>query len=89
MPLPSFDPQTGCLCHELLDLLGCAVVTPKGAYLFTDGRYFLQAEKQLDQYVHNASFDNALLKLDLLWSNRNWTLMKQGLPGKCAASPSK
>ncbi|KAI1789426.1 Creatinase/aminopeptidase [Ganoderma leucocontextum] len=28
---------------------GCAVVTPKGAYLFTDGRYFLQAEKQLDQ----------------------------------------
>ncbi|EJF63579.1 Creatinase/aminopeptidase [Dichomitus squalens LYAD-421 SS1] len=28
---------------------GCAVVTPKGAYLFTDGRYFLQAEKQLDE----------------------------------------
>ncbi|KAM5541777.1 hypothetical protein V8D89_004506 [Ganoderma adspersum] len=27
---------------------GCAVVTPSGAYLFTDGRYFLQAEKQLD-----------------------------------------
>ncbi|PIL27805.1 hypothetical protein GSI_10959 [Ganoderma sinense ZZ0214-1] len=28
---------------------GCAVVTSSGAYLFTDGRYFLQAEKQLDQ----------------------------------------
>jgi Xaa-Pro aminopeptidase len=38
---------------------GCAVVTHKDAFMFTDGRYFLQAEKQLD---------------------RNWTLMKQGLP---------
>ncbi|KAJ3476796.1 hypothetical protein NLI96_g10907 [Meripilus lineatus] len=28
---------------------GCAVVTLNDAYLFTDGRYFLQAEKQLDQ----------------------------------------
>ncbi|KAI0674634.1 Creatinase/aminopeptidase [Trametes maxima] len=28
---------------------GTAIVTPKGAYLFTDGRYFLQAAKQLDQ----------------------------------------
>ncbi|OBZ77612.1 putative Xaa-Pro aminopeptidase P [Grifola frondosa] len=28
---------------------GCVVVTLKDAYLFTDGRYFLQAEKQLDQ----------------------------------------
>ncbi|KAJ7636867.1 putative Xaa-Pro aminopeptidase P [Roridomyces roridus] len=28
---------------------GCAVVTPKEAFLFTDGRYFLQAEQQLDQ----------------------------------------
>ncbi|RXW19463.1 hypothetical protein EST38_g6388 [Candolleomyces aberdarensis] len=27
---------------------GCAVVTLDKAYLFTDGRYFLQAEKQLD-----------------------------------------
>ncbi len=40
-------------------LLGCAVVTLDAAYLFTDGRYFLQAEKQLDQYV-------GLLSL-LLW----------------------
>ncbi|KAH9887305.1 Creatinase/aminopeptidase [Cubamyces lactineus] len=28
---------------------GCAVVTPQNAYLFTDGRYFLQASKQLDE----------------------------------------
>ncbi|KAI0273242.1 Creatinase/aminopeptidase [Russula aff. rugulosa BPL654] len=38
---------------------GTAIVTKDRAYLFTDGRYFLQAEKQLD---------------------KNWTLMKQGLP---------
>lgn len=38
---------------------GCAVVTKDKAYLFTDGRYFLQASQQLD---------------------KNWTLMKQGLP---------
>jgi hypothetical protein len=28
---------------------GCAIVTNKEAFLFTDGRYFLQAEKQLDK----------------------------------------
>lgn len=28
---------------------GCAVVTVDAAYLFTDGRYFIQAEKQLDK----------------------------------------
>ncbi len=28
---------------------GCAIVTLDAAYLFTDGRYFLQAEKQLDK----------------------------------------
>ncbi|KAJ7868631.1 peptidase M24, structural domain-containing protein [Mycena olivaceomarginata] len=38
---------------------GCAVITAEQAFLFTDGRYFLQAEQQLD---------------------KNWTLMKQGLP---------
>ncbi|KAF8605627.1 Creatinase/aminopeptidase [Ceratobasidium sp. AG-I] len=27
---------------------GCAIITHKQAYLFTDGRYFLQAEQQLD-----------------------------------------
>ncbi|KAJ7034541.1 peptidase M24, structural domain-containing protein [Mycena alexandri] len=28
---------------------GCAVITPTEAFLFTDGRYFLQAEQQLDE----------------------------------------
>ncbi|PPQ70507.1 hypothetical protein CVT24_013277 [Panaeolus cyanescens] len=28
---------------------GCAIITADQGYLFTDGRYFLQAEKQLDQ----------------------------------------
>ncbi|KAL0957997.1 hypothetical protein HGRIS_000173 [Hohenbuehelia grisea] len=28
---------------------GCAIVTTKDAYLFTDGRYFLQAAQQLDK----------------------------------------
>ncbi|KAI0360351.1 Creatinase/aminopeptidase [Trametes cingulata] len=28
---------------------GTAIVTPQNAFLFTDGRYFLQASKQLDQ----------------------------------------
>ena len=32
--------------------LGCAIVTLDKAYLFTDGRYFLQAANQLDQLVH-------------------------------------
>lgn len=32
-------------------LSGCAVITLKDAFLFTDGRYFLQAEKELDQWV--------------------------------------
>ena len=30
---------------------GCAIITLEKAYLFTDGRYFLQAGKQLDQSV--------------------------------------
>ncbi|KAG6873904.1 hypothetical protein C0995_009683 [Termitomyces sp. Mi166 len=28
---------------------GCAVITPKEAFMFTDGRYFLQAAKEMDQ----------------------------------------
>ncbi|CAE6412110.1 unnamed protein product [Rhizoctonia solani] len=28
---------------------GCAVISTSGAFLFTDGRYFLQAEQQLDR----------------------------------------
>ena len=35
-------------------------MTPSGAYLFTDGRYFLQAEKQLDQYVRYPSSGTVL-----------------------------
>jgi Xaa-Pro aminopeptidase len=30
-------------------LAGCAIVTVDNALLFTDGRYFLQAGKQLDE----------------------------------------
>jgi hypothetical protein len=40
------------LCYMPLkaeNVLGCAVVTYDNAYLFTDGRYFLQAEQQLDR----------------------------------------
>jgi len=33
-------------------LVGCAIVTLDKAFLFTDGRYFLQAEKQLDQLAY-------------------------------------
>jgi len=35
----------------LLPWQGCAIITLDKAFLFTDGRYFLQAEKQLDEYV--------------------------------------
>ncbi|KAI8968798.1 Creatinase/aminopeptidase [Trametes punicea] len=57
---------------------GTAVVTPQDAYLFTDGRYFLQASKQLDQFVAN---QDVLSNLPCAYcTNRNWTLMKQGLP---------
>lgn len=35
---------------------GCAIVTDTGAYLFTDGRYFLQASQQLDKYAHSHVF---------------------------------
>jgi hypothetical protein len=34
--------------------LGCAIVTNEEAFLFTDGRYYLQAEKQLDK---SAAYD--------------------------------
>lgn len=36
--------------------LGCAVVTMDNALLFTDGRYFLQAEKQLDELTSFVCF---------------------------------
>lgn len=38
--------------HLTLSRSGCAVITDKNAFLFTDGRYFLQAEKELDQFVY-------------------------------------
>ncbi|KAG9218076.1 hypothetical protein CCMSSC00406_0010090 [Pleurotus cornucopiae] len=47
---------------------GCAVITTKGAFLFTDGRYFLQAEQQLDQYVYctrSLVVTNSLQELDV------------------------
>jgi hypothetical protein len=37
-------------------MTGCAVITLDRAYLFTDGRYYLQAEKQLDESVPPNSF---------------------------------
>ena len=37
--------------YVLIELIasGCAIVTLDKAFLFTDGRYFLQAENQLDE----------------------------------------
>lgn len=43
-----------CVCPSVepsCPLEGCAVVTLQHALLFTDGRYFLQAEQQLDKCV--------------------------------------
>ncbi|TFY59111.1 hypothetical protein EVJ58_g5989 [Rhodofomes roseus] len=57
--VPSEDQRKHLLDVHTTSLIGCAIITPTDAFLFTDGRYFLQAEKQLD---------------------RNWTLMRQGLP---------
>jgi len=57
-------------------VIGCAIVTLEKAFLFTDGRYFLQAEKQLDEYESFMLFHTQVTHLP-----RNWTLMKQGLPG--------
>ncbi|KIY53464.1 putative Xaa-Pro aminopeptidase P [Fistulina hepatica ATCC 64428] len=50
---------------------GCVVVTSADAYMFTDGRYFLQAEKQLD---HNWTLMKQGLPdvptwQDFLWKN--------------------
>jgi hypothetical protein len=45
-----------CPSHAMPTLIleftpGCAVITLDKALMFTDGRYFLQAEKQLDSLV--------------------------------------
>jgi hypothetical protein len=46
--------RTITMCFEFiteLSILGCAIVMKDEALLFTDGRYFLQAESQLDKLV--------------------------------------
>lgn len=53
---------------RLADCSGCAVITTKAAFLFTDGRYFLQAEQQLDQCVlstRSLIVTNSLQELDV------------------------
>ena len=49
----SVDPQVLLFSHTPLYSsqlgVGCVVVTKEHAYLFTDGRYFLQAGQQLDE----------------------------------------
>lgn len=64
---------------NLISHIGCAIVTLRGAYLFTDGRYFLQASLQLDRYCLAYS----ILRVQVLtgYFLSNWKLMKQGLPG--------
>jgi Xaa-Pro aminopeptidase len=53
--ISGFNGSAGAFCHfyfasrQLMHSSGCAVVTENDAYLFTDGRYFLQAEQQLDR----------------------------------------
>jgi hypothetical protein len=42
---------------------GCAVVTHTDAFMFTDGRYFLQAEQQLDKLA-TVDLINASLNLN-------------------------
>lgn len=57
--ISGFNGSAGKLCLRLYifayfltgNLPGCAIVTEKEAFMFTDGRYFLQAEKQLDESV--------------------------------------
>lgn len=60
--ISGFNGSAGTLFFEwifalvLIDMIrigssGCAIVTSTEAFLFTDGRYFLQAEQQLDSYV--------------------------------------
>jgi len=44
--------------------IGCAIVTLDKAYLFTDGRYFLQAGKQLDEYVDRHLLGETLAEYD-------------------------
>lgn len=41
--------KVSLVLFDLIEKIGCAIVTTDKAFLFTDGRYFLQAEKQLDE----------------------------------------
>lgn len=57
--ISGFNGSAGAMCDGLdgfsvdsISSLGCAVVTLDKAFLFTDGRYFLQAGKQLDELAH-------------------------------------
>lgn len=47
----AFADVQSSLDAEVMMYIGCAIVTLNDAFLFTDGRYFLQAETQLDQCV--------------------------------------
>jgi hypothetical protein len=58
-------------------VIGCAIITLRDAFLFTDGRYFLQASQQLDRYCSA----HLILFFHLKDFLSNWKLMKQGLPG--------
>ena len=64
-----------------LIFVGIAIVTLDNAFLFTDGRYFLQAEKQLDSCVPSLHYRSQTQRGFDGSMGRNWTLMKQGLPG--------
>ena len=68
------------LCAQWI-VTGCAIVTLDKAFLFTDGRYFLQAENQLDELSDTILVFEILTLTMGLSAIRNWTLMKQGLPG--------
>ncbi|KAI5120596.1 hypothetical protein M0805_008073 [Coniferiporia weirii] len=46
---PSHSDERRAFITGFTGSTGCAVVTDKDAYLFTDGRYFLQASQQLDK----------------------------------------
>lgn len=57
--ISGFNGSAGAMGDGLCELstdgvapLGCAVVTLDKAFLFTDGRYFLQAGKQLDELAN-------------------------------------
>lgn len=60
--ISGFDGSAGMYTYSTSDRnlnlneAGCAVITTTGAFMFTDGRYFLQAGQQLDGYSHPIIF---------------------------------